>query len=141
MGVQKHKLSEIDTVSMKANCAACGPVALAKTNSGARVIYRCIIGRREGRKVSPTAPSFGKYEPKSRHHGLTASENRSFKRDKVCEICGRSKNLVTDHNHVTGSIRGVLCSKHNTAFAYLGDGQTDELIIAMLRYHQKYFEL
>lgn len=37
----------------------------------------------------------------------------------VCAICGgddpRGKNWHTDHNHVTGKVRGILCGCCNTA--------------------------
>ena len=32
---------------------------------------------------------------------------------KVCEICGTTENLVIDHDHKLGFVRGVLCFKHN----------------------------
>jgi len=35
--------------------------------------------------------------------------------DAHCELCGRTENLVIDHNHSTGNIRGILCSTCNNA--------------------------
>lgn len=44
----------------------------------------------------------------------------------VCAICGKAevrknKNLVVDHNHKTGKIRGLLCFKCNVALGLFGD--------------------
>jgi transposase-like protein len=46
--------------------------------------------------------------------------------DSKCAICGRSaidngKNLAVDHDHATGAIRGLLCSKCNIAIGLLDD--------------------
>lgn len=38
-----------------------------------------------------------------------------------CEICGNDSNLVVDHNHITGSYRGRLCRKCNSAIGMLND--------------------
>ena len=38
-----------------------------------------------------------------------------------CEVCGRTENLVFDHDHTTGDFRGVLCSQCNLAIGQLGD--------------------
>lgn len=38
-----------------------------------------------------------------------------------CAICGSTKRLCVDHDHITGLVRGLLCTKCNTAVAALGD--------------------
>lgn len=38
-----------------------------------------------------------------------------------CQICGSNENLCLDHCHFTGSIRGILCGKCNSAIGLLGD--------------------
>lgn len=38
-----------------------------------------------------------------------------------CEVCGTKENLVVDHCHETGKVRGCLCNDHNLALGKLGD--------------------
>lgn len=38
-----------------------------------------------------------------------------------CEICGRRRKLVTDHDHKTGEFRGFLCHQCNTALGHFAD--------------------
>ena len=52
----------------------------------------------------------------------------------TCRICPRTVNLVVDHDHANGEVRGILCHKHNVAIGLLGDGLTDvERAVAYLR--------
>src|ERR1035437_2903576 len=39
----------------------------------------------------------------------------------TCEICGRKRKLVCDHDHVTGFVRGWVCGTCNSAIGYLDD--------------------
>lgn len=53
------------------------------------------------------------------------------KQNGVCAICGNKEDrkhrngktfsLAVDHNHITGQIRGLLCSRCNMAIGGLGD--------------------
>lgn len=43
------------------------------------------------------------------------------KRSGPCPVCGREGNLVYDHDHKTGIIRGWICSKCNLGIGHLGD--------------------
>lgn len=48
---------------------------------------------------------------------------RDLKENK-CEICGEKENkkkLCIDHNHETGELRGILCSKCNSALGLFKD--------------------
>jgi len=40
---------------------------------------------------------------------------------KNCQICGDNLAVATDHDHVTGEIRGRLCYRCNRAIGALGD--------------------
>lgn len=40
---------------------------------------------------------------------------------KECQICGSQDRLCIDHDHGTGAIRGVLCTKCNSAIGMMDD--------------------
>lgn len=51
-----------------------------------------------------------------------------------CEICGRSdKQLVVDHDHATGMIRGLLCRRCNLALAVIEQPDLLGAAVAYLR--------
>ncbi len=56
-------------------------------------------------------------------YGLTEEDiARLLKLQKGhCALCSKTKNLVPDHCHKTGHVRGLLCKGHNIAVARLGD--------------------
>ncbi len=59
----------------------------------------------------------------------------SFTQGGVCGICGgrdRDRDLAIDHDHETGEIRGLLCSRCNTALGSFRDNP--EIITAALSY-------
>lgn len=72
-----------------------------------------------------------------RHYGLTPEEytDQLVKRSGKCDICGLQetwpnadftgeiRNLVVDHDHKTGQIRGLLCSKCNSGIGQLLDSE------------------
>ena len=56
-------------------------------------------------------------------YGLTIEEHNNLLARGSCEICGKvpksikQRDLVIDHNHETGKVRGVLCRKCNVMLA------------------------
>lgn len=60
-----------------------------------------------------------------RRFGLTKTEFENLLKSQAgrCAICGDvpEKALHLDHNHQTNKIRGLLCSKCNTALGLLND--------------------
>lgn len=62
-----------------------------------------------------------------RKYGISAADYEAMlrKQDDRCQICRRpsldDKRLAVDHNHVTGAVRGLLCSNCNSGIALLGD--------------------
>ena len=57
-------------------------------------------------------------------------------RPAVCEVCGdppsAKKALCLDHEHLTGTFRGWLCHRCNTAIGLLRD--SSDLCVALARY-------
>lgn len=71
-------------------------------------------------------------------YGLTEQEYEALlARSKgKCECCGKAvkpmTDLVIDHCHETGSVRGLLCATCNSGIGLLGDGK--EGILAAMSY-------
>ena len=55
-------------------------------------------------------------------YGMAADEYDALV--KVCVICGATDNLVVDHSHRTGVVRGILCSSCNKGIGFLRDDPT-----------------
>jgi hypothetical protein len=57
-------------------------------------------------------------------------------KEETCQINGRTLPLAIDHNHSTGAVRGLLCSKCNKALGGFNDSV--ELLLAAIDYLHKY---
>lgn len=69
-------------------------------------------------------------------YGIT-SNLKSFmskKTDGKCEICKKPSKLVVDHDHHSGLVRGLLCSKCNRGLGHFDDNIS--LMLRALRYLQ-----
>lgn len=67
---------------------------------------------------------------KLKKYGLTMKQYESL--PKVCAVCGSTKELCFDHDHVSGLFRGFLCRLHNRVLGQLNDNPTE--ILALYRY-------
>lgn len=105
-----HRLSDVDGET--ATCAACGPVRIGwKTVRAGVRAPRCAVALEAQRnRPSPMEP-----------HGLRRDEAREWLQGKTCEICGTDRNLVVDHCHRQGKIRGALCRKCNVGLGMYDD--------------------
>lgn len=76
-----------------------------------------------------------------RNYGITLEDfDKLFlKQNNGCAICGKlNKNgfrLAVDHNHKTGKIRGLLCSRCNSV---LGNIEDNKFLIKALSYLREY---
>lgn len=88
-------------------------------------------------------PEAGRRANLKRSFGITTEKyDQMFKAQKgLCKLCrkpepgtrnGKRKMLAVDHDHETGKIRGLLCSKCNTALGLLDD--SPELLEAAIVY-------
>jgi hypothetical protein len=59
-------------------------------------------------------------------YGLTRAEWVSLyeAQGRSCAICRKDRDLVIDHDHETGEVRGLLCSPCNTAIGLLSDSKS-----------------
>jgi hypothetical protein len=76
--------------------------------------------RREYRR-RPARQSADRAGYLKRKYGMTIADyERMFEaQGRVCAICGEERTLHVDHDHVTGSIRGLLCFRCNQAIGSL----------------------
>jgi hypothetical protein len=65
-------------------------------------------------------------------YGLTKDEYERL--NKSCVGCGSEVNLVVDHNHTTGAVRGLLCSPCNLALGLVKDNTT--ILSNLIKYLQ-----
>ena len=77
--------------------------------------------------------------------GLTLADyNKMFiKQQGCCAICGKHQSeltraLAVDHNHLSGKIRGLLCSSCNAAIGSLGTDDGVELLQKAIDYIKEY---
>lgn len=64
--------------------------------------------------------------------GIEEYETLVAAADGRCEICGEERDLVVDHCHDSGDVRGVLCNPCNRGIGLLGDNP--EVVSNAVRY-------
>ena len=96
MGKWVHILSDIDTETLQANCANCGPIAIYKKIFNDRVTYRCKVSHRESDK--------NKQERQKRYPRDNRVGYQKQKKD-TCELCGfvPEHRCQLDVDHVDGN--------------------------------------
>jgi hypothetical protein len=102
----------IDLAAGTGVCAECGPVSLGWKNDRGRRVPRCSVAQTQ-QKNSPNRHL--------RDHGLNGDEAQVFRTGKTCVICESAERLTVDHDHVSGEIRGVLCSNCNVGLGLFAD--------------------
>jgi hypothetical protein len=78
-------------------------------------------------------------------YGITSEEYDQIflEQDGKCKICGihqneLKRNLAVDHNHMTGKVRGLLCTKCNTVLGLVNDDPV--LLIKAEEYLESFME-
>lgn len=83
--------------------------------------------------LSPEAKSRRIAMIKARKYGMTLAEMQTYvaDHDENCDVCGKpdtthrratwTRQLTFDHDHISGRLRGMLCSPCNLAIGQAGD--------------------
>ena len=77
-------------------------------------------------KANPNKPRVQRKATLKKKYGLTLADYDSMfeSQNGACAICGGQqtyKLLAVDHCHITGKVRGLLCSKCNSILGYVSD--------------------
>ncbi len=103
-------------------------------------------GRELSRRNQRVAAGLGKYRARRilAVYGITDDEwNALFEsQHRCCAFCGTDKpgvwhgKFVTDHDHVTGVVRGILCDRCNRRLGFFGDDlkKIERTVRAIRRY-------
>lgn len=82
---------------------------------------------RDREKLRSTDPKYKERRRNSfyfRKYGITSKEFDERK-GKGCELCGeKSTTMHADHDHNSGKLRGVLCSKCNNGLGFFNDNSS-----------------
>lgn len=56
-------------------------------------------------------------------YGISETQYRALltHQQGLCAICHKDRDLVVDHNHDTGKVRGLLCHRCNTGLGHFED--------------------
>jgi hypothetical protein len=104
-----HSLTNVDRVARVADCSACGPQVRIRVRirSGN---YKTACWSKDKARRKPWRPQPAEY-------------NRMFAdQGGRCAICqAELPQLVVDHDHATGLVRGLLCANCNCGIGFLRD--------------------
>ena len=123
-----HQLIEKDIENLTGVCKNCGPVQLHEFFKNERISHRCLVGH-----LANSRNKYGKQRP-----GKLSLEEYDIlmSTTDVCLICKnpcvRRKRLCIDHEHETGTIRGLLCCTCNLGLGHFFDSV--ELLKAAIEY-------
>ncbi|UVD39733.1 endonuclease VII [Streptomyces phage RosePharie] len=105
-------------------CAACQKSWLDAT--GKRKVYRERYADDQSRKK------------KMKAYGLTEEQLDAVLEPGKCYTCDSTEDLVIDHDHATGVVRGLLCNSCNVALGHVKDSiETLQRMIEYLEISQR----
>lgn len=76
---------------------------------------------RDFREKNPEFKALNLRRIRAKSYGITLDELALYEAVTECEVCGNGGDMVIDHNHTTGEIRGVICRGCNTALGMAQD--------------------
>jgi len=138
----QHKLSNKNADTRTADCSVCGPgiKANVRKRRGNYVEFDCLNRRNELRNSKDRRDSKNTQRAKSKGMLIdcyrTTYDELFLKQDGKCGICERdlitARRVHMDHDHATGSVRGLLCHNCNCGIGLLGD--TKEAVLKAAAY-------
>ena len=143
MGRWIHRLSNIRPTEKLADCADCGPGVPAKfRKTGSRWTCKTVERQREAKRREHDTVSRREWywraidgmEP----FDVARYNELLFDQGGVCAICdgvnASGKFLAVDHDHETGAVRGLLCSRCNSGLGLMKDDP--ERLLRAIQYIQ-----
>ena len=124
MKKQAHRLTNKDFARMTGNCPTCGPdTPMNQDGLCANAKKERYARRKRGEVVArPNIDGQGRiYRSEAGDFRLPHEVIVEMKRGQVCAICSTNEDLVIDHCHKTGVIRGILCQAHNKMLGFAKD--------------------
>jgi hypothetical protein len=122
----RHVVSEVDRDTLIGTCCLCGPTKA--TWRSTRKYYESAgtvtVKRLETKKVYPISPEARRRHRLRVRYGLTLEQYDEMyaRAGGACEICGAAfPTLCVDHDHGTGAVRGLLCTRCNQGLGHFGD--------------------
>lgn len=119
---------------MKKSCKDCGSTSRALKAPGPRCAT-CQRARKKAQKEAAWARGI------KERYGITAEQYWALyeSQGECCYICrratGRTRRLAVDHDHLTGWVRGLLCSPCNKLLGHVRD---DEATLKRAAYYLEY---
>jgi len=111
---------------LAARCKKCRNKEYRKYSltEGAKLLYKKRRKKYEKTDKGKRARSRANYRRGIREYGLTIEQYDLMlsEQNNGCAICGNSESnrrLCIDHNHITGEVRGLLCTSCNVLVGYL----------------------
>jgi hypothetical protein len=129
-----HRVRSVRGTEMRGICSLCGDVPIRWNQSESRFVCASPTRKRQHADAERRRRRLALY-------GLSIDdyERMAREQDGRCAICGGSQSrvdsdgaLVVDHDHLTGKVRGLLCTLCNTGLGAMRDDPA--ILLAALRY-------